>query len=414
MGASQPKQQNQINLNLIINGQSFNLNQDVNSAAPAPILGLQAIANAKDSEGKDIPVNLNVKNNSINSSDNSTSDNTKQEISSTIGKNIDNNIGQNVLNNSEYSLFNNNNLDNSNYITNTDEKNKSENNNNNNNEINNHEKPHQNYNNNYENNNNNEIKNNNEINNCNKSDSKENNNNDNNFMKEGVQQRTKFGEEEESKEKKPETNRGNEIDINIGKKENFLNNQGNTDNGKQDINYGSGFANGKKDKYIGNNYSENDFEISKIELNPSEEKTLEESQELLDKGLFPLFIKIKDFNPKFFLADRHSTLKIMLKAYFDNTPGIDTNIFNNIKLYLGKRPLDINEEIQYLKLKQYSVIKDIETERRLFYVALTRAKDNLYILFTKKRNGKSYRPSRFILEGVEEGKNGRKEKSTSC
>lgn len=56
--------------------------------------------------------------------------------------------------------------------------------------------------------------------------------------------------------------------------------------------------------------------------------------------------------------------------------------------------------------------KDIETERRLFYVALTRAKDNLYILFTKKRNGKSYRPSRFILEGVEEGKNGRKEKST--
>ena len=363
MGASQPKQQNQINLNLIINGQSFNLNQDVNSAAPAPILGLQAIANAKDSEGKDIPVNLNVKNNSINSSDNSTSDNTKQEISSTIGKNIDNNIGQNVLNNSEYSLFNNNNLDNSNYITNTDEKNKIENNNNNNNEINNHEKPHQNYNNNYENNNNNnEIKNNNEINNCNKSDSKENNNNDNNFMKEGVQQRTKFGEEEESKEKKPETNRGNEIDINIGKKENFLNNQGNTDNGKQDINYGSGFANGKKDKYIGNNYSENDFEISKIELNPSEEKTLEESQELLDKGLFPLFIKIKDFNPKFFLADRHSTLKIMLKAYFDNTPGIDTNIFNNIKLYLGKRPLDINEEIQYLKLKQYSVIKDIETE----------------------------------------------------
>ena len=335
MGASQPKQQNQINLNLIINGQSFNLNQDVNSAAPAPILGLQAIANAKDSEGKDIPVNLNVKNNSINSSDNSTSDNTKQEISSTIGKNIDNNIGQNVLNNSEYSLFNNNNLDNSNYITNTDEKNKSENNNNNNNEINNHEKPHQNYNNNYENNNNNEIKNNNEINNCNKSDSKENNNNDNNFMKEGVQQRTKFGEEEESKEKKPETNRGNEIDINIGKKENFLNNQGNTDNGKQDINYGSGFA---------------------------KEKTLEESQELLDKGLFPLFIKIKDFNPKFFLGDRHSTLKIMLKAYFDNTPGIDTNIFNNIKLYLGKRPLDINEEIQYLKLKQYSVIKDIETE----------------------------------------------------
>ena len=55
--------------------------------------------------------------------------------------------------------------------------------------------------------------------------------------------------------------------------------------------------------------------------------------------------------------------------------------------------------------------KDIETERRLFYVAITRAKDNLYILFTKKRNGKSYRPSRFILEGIKEVKYGRKEKS---
>ena len=51
--------------------------------------------------------------------------------------------------------------------------------------------------------------------------------------------------------------------------------------------------------------------------------------------------------------------------------------------------------------------KDIETERRLFYVALTRAKDNLYILFTKKRNGKSYKPSRFVLEGIKEAKNGR-------
>ncbi|MCQ2609362.1 MAG: ATP-dependent helicase [Lachnospiraceae bacterium] len=45
---------------------------------------------------------------------------------------------------------------------------------------------------------------------------------------------------------------------------------------------------------------------------------------------------------------------------------------------------------------------DIETERRLFYVACTRAKDNLDIYFTKERYGKSYEPSRFIKEGLGE------------
>lgn len=46
--------------------------------------------------------------------------------------------------------------------------------------------------------------------------------------------------------------------------------------------------------------------------------------------------------------------------------------------------------------------QDIETERRLFYVAMTRAKNNLHIYFTINRNGKNYKPSRFILEGIKE------------
>lgn len=43
---------------------------------------------------------------------------------------------------------------------------------------------------------------------------------------------------------------------------------------------------------------------------------------------------------------------------------------------------------------------DIEIERRLFYVAMTRAKDNLHILFTTRRFGKDFKPSRFILEAI--------------
>ena len=49
--------------------------------------------------------------------------------------------------------------------------------------------------------------------------------------------------------------------------------------------------------------------------------------------------------------------------------------------------------------------KDLETERRLFYVGMTRAKDNLHIFFTTRRFGKNYKPSRFIIEAIG-GQNG--------
>lgn len=48
---------------------------------------------------------------------------------------------------------------------------------------------------------------------------------------------------------------------------------------------------------------------------------------------------------------------------------------------------------------------DLETERRLFYVAMTRAKDYLHIFFTTHRFGRKYKPSRFILEAIG-GQNG--------
>ena len=49
---------------------------------------------------------------------------------------------------------------------------------------------------------------------------------------------------------------------------------------------------------------------------------------------------------------------------------------------------------------------DLETERRLFYVAMTRAKDNLHIFFTTRRFGKNFKASRFIVEVIG-GQNGK-------
>lgn len=57
---------------------------------------------------------------------------------------------------------------------------------------------------------------------------------------------------------------------------------------------------------------------------------------------------------------------------------------------------DANEGITPHKKAQLA--SDIEEERRLFYVAMTRAKDELYIFSARERYNKSYQRSRFIDE----------------
>ena len=42
--------------------------------------------------------------------------------------------------------------------------------------------------------------------------------------------------------------------------------------------------------------------------------------------------------------------------------------------------------------------EEIEEERRLFYVAMTRAKRKLIISYVKEKNGKDMIPSRFVSE----------------
>ena len=58
--------------------------------------------------------------------------------------------------------------------------------------------------------------------------------------------------------------------------------------------------------------------------------------------------------------------------------------------------LDVNEgNIPYHKAQQES---EIEEERRMFYVGMTRARTNLYIYSVKERHGKKQESSRFVEE----------------
>ena len=58
--------------------------------------------------------------------------------------------------------------------------------------------------------------------------------------------------------------------------------------------------------------------------------------------------------------------------------------------------IGVNEKI--MPYKKAETVEEIEEERRLFYVAMTRAKKRLLISYTKEKNGKKMEASRFVGE----------------
>ena len=65
--------------------------------------------------------------------------------------------------------------------------------------------------------------------------------------------------------------------------------------------------------------------------------------------------------------------------------------------------IDANEGI--MPYKKAVLEKDIEEERRLFYVGMTRAKTNLSVYSVKSVNDKSAQTSRFVRESKEPRQN---------
>jgi hypothetical protein len=155
----------------------------------------------------------------------------------------------------------------------------------------------------------------------------------NNIQEEHDKPITDFGGKEEVKEE--ETNTGN-FDNNKGR---F---QGNN---------------------MGFNYSDNDLSLSQSVY--LKQQSLEESQQFIDKGFLPVFLKINDFSPLYFFINQESTLNSLLREYIRNIPETDDGILNKIKLYHKNILLDFNKKIRELGLKPYSIITNKIVEEKI-------------------------------------------------
>ena len=175
-----------------------------------------------------------------------------------------------------------------------------------------------------------------------------------NILKEGVQSVTKFGDEDEQENNNnnfPQTPQGENIDINLARNpyQNSLNKSTPLEENK-DNNIGFAFQNDeKKDKYIAFNSSNKDLELSQsIYLKDD----LEKSMQMVEEGYVAILMKLNDYKPLYLFAKEESNLKSLVKVYNQNCPETDKGMENDLKLYEGKRPLDINKPIKYLNLRQ--------------------------------------------------------------
>ena len=361
MGTSQPKE---ITLNINLNVDSNNIKNSVekenDDVAPPPVSSFLATAQAKDKDGKNIPCKLNINSNSTNNYEKiSTNPSDTSDSNISNNNNIDNNIARNKgnkftetknLQENNFSIFNEDNSAEKNKINNNDreiDKNidvnkKKDEDKNNNNVINNNE---------------------------NKIDN-EKKNDKNNFLKEGVNQVTKFGEEEKKEEENEnnETPVGENIDMNIPKNKYEKNNEllinnktpisDNDNDGNIDMNQGSRFNQKKEneeDNYKGLNFSDGDLTLSQSVF-LSNEASLENSMQMLQKGYCSLFMKLNNYKPLLFHIKEESKLTSLVEAYLRSCPETDEGIMKDLKLYHEKRLLDINTPIEFLNLPPFSII----------------------------------------------------------
>ena len=132
-----------------------------------------------------------------------------------------------------------------------------------------------------------------------------------------------------------------------------------------DLNMNQGYfekeENKDKDQCLDINYSNKDFELTQNVLFTKENNIIEQTQNILKKGLLPLFLKIDNNEPMFLAIKETSPLRSLLLSYLKKYPKIE-RLFEEIKLYHKRRLLNIDEQIENLNLQPLDIITNFMTD----------------------------------------------------
>ena len=103
------------------------------------------------------------------------------------------------------------------------------------------------------------------------------------------------------------------------------------------------------------------YSIKQIKYRNSED-ALKDAVDMIQKGYVPLFLKINDYRPIYFLIKEECKLKCLIKLYFEFCPEANEEVIYDIKLFCKKRYLDINSTIKDLNLVPLSIIRNIKSD----------------------------------------------------
>ncbi|RVU55376.1 ATP-dependent helicase [Anaerosphaera multitolerans] len=100
------------------------------------------------------------------------------------------------------------------------------------------------------------------------------------------------------------------------------------------------------------------------------------------------------------LIGRLKHLEFLMKAPFNSNSNLTLSTIHSIKglEFNTVFVIDLVEGILPSNNSLEGDLNSLEEERRLFYVAMTRAKENLYLMYPKNHNGNSAEMSRFLIE----------------
>ena len=103
------------------------------------------------------------------------------------------------------------------------------------------------------------------------------------------------------------------------------------------------------------NLNEEEFD-SKNNNKKLDYNVYENTIKMVEKGFIPLFIKVEEYKPIFFFANKKAKLKKIINTYLKT---LNIGNISNYIFYKGDYELDVNLTIEDLNIQNFDIIKSI-------------------------------------------------------